>query len=297
MDPKKPDEQSPETEFEAVFRQWEDRRGVAPPPGLVTDDVPLTDEELALDHEVAKTPEAILARARRAARSRLIFAILLSTVAALTLWFNRGDFAYFLLDAGDVVELGDLRERWRAGERPDGDGFGTLQSNTWVRFENAIMTEEREGGSGSFFFYEPILSAVVVTRRALPDKHMRTIALHASFAELIGGRWIHPHDLSAAFSGEGRLLEASEAPRRYRSILKRYRAWLHLDRRLGDRPLWLILDGVKPPDQAVWVGIYVVALLVILLSLFFYWRARQRLVLLEESLQLTAESDQRAEQS
>ncbi|MFT7624131.1 MAG: hypothetical protein ACI9WU_003318 [Myxococcota bacterium] len=285
MDPKKPEEpgQPSETDLEAVFQRWEQERD-ALPSGTIMDELPLTDDELALDHEVAKRPEALLEIARSAARSRLILASALTVVSLVTLYANREDFGYFMTTADEITDLGDIRARWEAGERPGDDAFPALTHNTWMRYENGIMIEEREGATGTFYFFDPILKAVVVTRRDLPEKNPRTASIHVSFAELISNRWILPRDVSAAFSGQGRLLRAKDAPRRYSNIVKAYREYLVLDTRMGDETLWLFLDGAEPKSQGTYAAIYGIALAVILLSIFFYWRARRRVTLLEESI-------------
>ncbi len=294
MDTKKPDDPKPDpkaadTDLEAVFARWEQARD-ALPPGAVVDDLPLSDEELALDHEVAKRPEAMLEKARTAAQMRLGLAVILSIVCVSTLWLNREDFAFYLIDESEIVDMGDLRARWKAGERPGDGTFPALTHNTWMRFESGIMVEEREGASGTFYFFDPILKAIVVTARALPEKSPRSPVLHASFAELVNERWILVSDLTAAFSGQGRLVRASEAPRRYRNIITAYRGYLQLDARMDPADLWLFLDGAEPTGQLTYVAIYVVAFVVMLLGFLFYWSARRRLRVLEETVALSESS-------
>ena len=277
-------------ELEAVFENWQaERVRLSDADGFAELDLPLHPDELALDHEISQRPEALIAKARTAARYRLLLLVVLSLVGGLTLWVNQEDFAYFLHTENDRIELGDLRSEWKSGESQANPAFSTLEHNTWIRFENGIMTEERESRTGTFYFFEPMTKTVVVTSRSLPEKNSRARALESSFSKLVNERWIFPTDLSVGFSGEGRLLLASKAPRRYQSVIQAYVDYLRLDEdRLGDAPLWIFLDGALPEGQTVYVGIYGAALFIILLSLYFYYRARQRLRVLEESVQSTS---------
>lgn len=281
--PAEGDPLSPE-DLEAVFMEWESKRDTLPPAELSLDNVPLTAEELALDHEVARTPEAMIARARVAARYRLLFLVMLTAVGLGTLWLNREDASYYMLSESDQVDFGDARERWRTGERPGDDDWPAMEHNSWVRFENGILTEERESQAGTFYFFEPMMKMIVVTKRALPEKSARVAVMDSEFTGLVMDRWIFPADLSAGFSGQGRLIRASEAPKRYRAVIDTYVDFLRLADRVPEGELWLFLDDANPTGQIVYVLIYGVALFIILLSLVFYLRARQKLLLLEDSL-------------
>ncbi len=292
MDPENPDPTAKEPDLEDAFRKWEAQRDDLPPPGVSLDELPLTADELLLDHEVARRPEAIIARARSAAMKRLAFAVVLTVVGLITLFLNREDFGYFMLSEDDIVDYGDLRERWIDGERPGDGTYPELVHNSWVRFENGIMTEERESSTGTFFFFEPMLKAVIVTTRPLPEKSPRIAQMHAGFSDLVNTRWILVRDLTAGFSGQGRLVRADQAPRRYQGLIDAYKGYLRLGTRLpADQTLWLILDGAEPRGQAVYVGIYVVALLVMMLSIVFWLRARRRLKDLEDLLAAGAALD------
>ena len=272
------------SELEAVFRQWEKER-----PGLDDDPAPyepaLSDDELLLEHELARRPEAIVDRARRATRIRLLLMVVLVAACAVTLFANREDFGFYLLNETDLVDYGDLRKQWIDGGRPGKAGFAEFSHNRWVRLRGAIMTEERESTSGTFFFYEPMTHMVVVTSRSLPEKNPRNNSIHGAFAPLINQRWMFPTDLSAEFSGQGRLLTEDSAPRRYRPILQAYRDLLLLDKRLPEgAQLWLFLDDVSPSSQRLYLYIYLIAFFVVVLSGVIYWRARRRLRQLEELL-------------
>ena len=111
--PNRPGDGELPKDIEEVFRQWDARRS-APlddTPDLLAD-YPLTEEELALDHEIAQTPEQMLNRARRAARYRLVFTLILTVAAAASLFVNRADLTYFAQNESDLVDAGDLRARW-----------------------------------------------------------------------------------------------------------------------------------------------------------------------------------------
>jgi len=106
--------------------------------------------------------------------------------------------------------------------------------------------------------------------------------MHESFAELQQGRWIFPGDLSASFSGQGRLYAASAAPRRWSNVVERFRSDLQLDGRL-DRELLVFVDEATPRDSDLWRQIIImgIALLVMALSFFFWLRGRRRVRALE----------------
>lgn len=277
------DEKLSEADLEAVFKKWEDQREGVAPSGLSFGDLPLTEEEVALDHELAQRPEAMVAKARTQVRLRLALMLALTVACAATLWFNRQDMAYWLTDSAPS-DYGDLRQRWMAGERPGDGKWPELTSNSYVKFENLIMTEERESAGGSYYFFEPMTRMVVVTSRALPEKNPRANTVHSSFAELVNQRWLLVHDMTAGFSGQGRLIKESEAPRKYRKTARAYRDYLQLDSRLDGKDLWIFLDGVEPASQSIYLWIYAVAILVLLLSGYFYWKAHRKLQLLEDAL-------------
>ncbi|MFT5430650.1 MAG: hypothetical protein ACI9OJ_001326 [Myxococcota bacterium] len=288
-DPTKPGPNEPEDlglpeDIEATFRRWDSKR---PQAGAESDslnafgDYPLTDEELALDHEIAQTPEQVLARARRAALYRLVLTSVLGIVGLIALFYNWPELDYLMQDESDQVDMGDLRKRWKKGERT----FDERQSNTWARFNSGIMTEERGTPSNTSYYYDPMVQMIVVTPRALPEKGGGMQSMHSSFTELHSGRWIFPSDVSVGFSGQGRLMLADDAPRRYRNVIKLYRETLRLDSRLSaEQPLWLFLDEVAPSDQRIYLVIFGVVLLVLVVSTLFYWRARRRVVELTDAI-------------
>lgn len=260
-------------DLDKVFKDWDSRREdfVGVPGG----DAELTPEELMLDHERAKTPEAIAGRSRVSVRNRLILLIVLAVVGTLTLIANRSEFSFFFTSSDELISFGDLRSRWINKERPGDGKFPSLNHNSWVEIENAIPTEERESENGTYFFFEPILKTIVVTTRSLPEKNPRNMSMHGGLVDLVNARWIFPADLSVSFSGRGRLIRASEAPKRYQGVIRLYQNELRLVERMELENLWLLLDGVEPNDQGVYVIMYGITLFVLCLSLWFYLRARR----------------------
>jgi len=260
-------------ELDKVFEDWDSKKDdfVSVPGG----DVELTPEELMLDHERAKTPEAIAARSRVSVRNRLILLVILASVGTLTLVANRSEFAFFFTSSDELIKFGDLRDRWIDKERPGDGKFPTLAQNSWIEVENAIPTEERESETGTYFFFEPILKTIVVTTRSLPEKNPRNMSMHGGLVDLVNARWIFPADLSVSFSGRGRLIKASNAPRRYQGVIRLYQKELRLVERMKMDDLWLLLDGVEPGDQGVYIVIYGMTLFILCLSLWFYLRARK----------------------
>ncbi|MEC8023795.1 MAG: hypothetical protein VX223_07645 [Myxococcota bacterium] len=265
---------------EAAFARWEQARPEQYPDG--TTDFALTEEELLLDHEVAQSPEALLATAVRQSRFRLILTVVLFLTLALSTWLNLDDLTY-LLSSDPVVNLGDVQKRWKDGERPK-DGFSDRTHNVQARIDKALVTEERISASDVTYFFDPILRMIASTPRALPEKMTSQPAIHAAFMDLHGERWILPSDMTISFSGEGRLLRADRAPRRYRAIVKIYREELLLDSRLADETLWLFIDGETPDNLRAYGVVFGLALAVVILSIIFWIRSRQRVRILAEAL-------------
>ena len=94
--PKEPTPPADEDNLEAAFERWEQARPTRYEDG--TTDLPLTEEELLLDHELARSPEALLAAAERQTRLRLIFTLILSATLLLAVWLNRDDLTTVIPD-------------------------------------------------------------------------------------------------------------------------------------------------------------------------------------------------------
>jgi len=280
--PNEPDEhQNDEDGFLEAFNRWEQNR-----PDRLTDgslDLPLTEDELLLEHELAQSPEALLSAAARQAKFRLILTAILVMALGLAAWLNRDDISY-MIGNDSLVDLGDLRERWKAGERPV-DGFTDRSHNSLTQLDKAIVTEERISRSDVTYFFDPILRMIVSTPRTLPEKLTTQPAIHAAFVELHGGRWILPSDMTIAFAGKGRLVLADKAPRRYQAIVKVYRDALLLDSRLEGEQLWLFIDGETPESLRAYGVVFGLALIVVLLSIAFWVRSNRRVRVLSDSLQ------------
>lgn len=282
---------APEPDLEEAFARWDRKRDVEDH-GL----------DPFVDLRLGEKPAEALAKARRGAQIRLLMTAVLVLFGLVTLAYNLDDFRFFFYDEEDIQDWGDLRARWRDGERPDDGKWPAMEHNTWVRFQNAIMTSERQTetkGKNVFFFFDPMTKTVIITRRALPDKSMRAMKygeMHQSFTELQQGRWLRPVDLSAGFSGQGRLYRASSAPKYWRRVVDLYRQDMETRTALGLKEgppsdFWVLVDGATPRDADLWrhVIIMLCAIGVMLLSLLFWLRARRRVRRLEESLGLNAD--------
>ena len=261
-------------DLDKVFEDWDAKRDDFI--GIPGEEAELTPEELMLDHEKAKTPEAIAARSRTSVRNRLILLIILAVVGLMTLVANRSEFSYFFISSDELVKFGDLRKRWIKKERPGDGKFPKVIHNSWVEIENAIPTEERESETGTYFFFEPMLKAIVVTTRSLPENNPRNMSMHGGLVDLGNARWIFPADLSVSFSGRGRLIRAADAPQRYQGVIRLYQKELRLVERMDLSDLWILLDGIEPRSQIIYVVIYGMTFFVLCLRLWFYLRSRRK---------------------
>ena len=267
------------SDLEAAFERWDEtRREIA----WGDPDAPLTQDELANECELARDPEVVLRRAHQALRKRLLMMVLLLGGGLAVVAGFWSDLRYLLQREGDLVDLGDVRERFMAGERYEKGSFD-LRPDTWVAMQNLIPTEERETKEGMVYFFDAITKTLVITHRKLPEKNLRSrVALHgvmvdSRLRELLVKRWMFPADVSVSFSAQGRLVHARDAPRgRIRTNVDVYRKELKLDERLeGD--FWVLFDGQRPGDMWVYGLICAVALLLAGLSVIFWLRARSRL--------------------
>ena len=269
-----------EPDLEATFRKWDESHHGP--------DDELSLGEVLAEEALTQSPNRALQDARRGALIHLVLLCLLVPIIVLTLVWNRDDFAFFLKGDTDVSDMGDLRKRWMGGERPDKGGFTELQHNAFLRFENGLMTFEHQSEIKArpiYYFFEPMTKTLVITRRALPSddpRAFRHTSMHISFVELQQGRWIFPGDLSAGFSGQGRLYAASRAPRRWSEVVEKFRTELQLGERIeGD--FWVFIDEVRPGDGELWRNVVIMGLaaLMALLLLAFWLKARRRVRTLE----------------
>lgn len=226
---------------------------------------------------------AELAAARQHALQRFVVTSVLATILTLavaaTVAVNRDELAYAAEDSVPV-DLGDLDAALRSG----GSLTRSFEHNRFVRLRNALLIEEREGAPGTFYFFDPLTNLVGVTTRPLPEKGASNVPIHAAYVPYLTERWVLPDDLTAAFSGEGRLLVADEAPRTYREVADYYRKTLDLDGRRPDQPVWVFIDGVTPTQVRKTLWVYAAALLAVVMSAWLTLRARLRVRQLEREV-------------
>ncbi len=198
----------------------------------------------------------------------LVVALAVGTVALVATW---DDVAYFRETEADIVDLGDIRTQV-LGADPDAahTRLATRRHNAWLRFDNGVPTHVTRAADGASYYYDPILSMLVVTHRSLPERAPRPLPERGLGAFLLVTGQIEPGDLSSSFSAEGRLLRASRAPRFYSEVVALYRRQLQLDVRGDAGELWLFIDG-QTPDR-VRTSVLIAALAVALMGVAFgFW--------------------------
>lgn len=204
-------------------------------------------------------------RAGRRALMRGVLFVLVLAVAAASVVLTLTEFRYFLTYGEAPVDLGDVRARRIAGEEslnpPD---------NAYVSIANQLMTYEAESDHYQYFL-DPLYFVITRTERDLPEKRQyRSVEVPAELIWLLQERHAFPEDLTVGFDGTGRLLRADRAPRWARAIYDAYRDILR------DRPadqVYLFLDGETPADYVSYAVAYGVAVLLVLLTGFFFLRA------------------------
>lgn len=262
-------------ELERLFAEWDSKKPEEDPEGGAGDD--------DLDPEIA---EALAATGPRRGvnmlRLRLTLTALLTFLAGYLMWFTYADFAYFISGQDAPTDIGNLKKRWAGGERQL-----DVATNTWVKVDGMFTTLESVSGdeeqlakdqAEAHFFLCPLYNIVVRTEQPFIDKNAirvrqsMSLSIDPVFAPLLINKRAFPEDLAQTFSGQGRLVRASEAPKWARSGAKFYVV------RLGVDPddLWMLLDGDTPEDHVLVAVLWGVAPLVPLTSLFLLWRAWRR---------------------
>ncbi|GMV42048.1 MAG: hypothetical protein AMXMBFR64_37640 [Myxococcales bacterium] len=217
-----------------------------------------------------------LARARRGRSMRTAALVVILLVSALSLWSTRRDAAYFFADS-KPVELGNVRDLYAQGK-----GLADVaQGGSYVHVEGLAITQVAETDK-YLYFLDPISDTIVRTRRELPEKsRLMTIPIDDRLVPLLQDRRLFPHDLTASFEAKGRLVRLVEAPGWARNIVQFYGGSLHtpLDR------AFLLVDGEEPGDNAIYVGLYAVALLLVGSASVFLVRAIRRERELREAIE------------
>ena len=246
-------------DLEALFSAWDQRDGAPegpPEPGA---------------------DEAQARLLRYGVRLRLVVSIILISVTAYVMWSTRQRFAYWL-SSDTPVALGDLRERWLAGERTL-----TATSNTYVALDGLTITRPfivRPAGDDAValaadadhLFFDPLFGVVVRTRRELPAPNwhkMGMMEIDGGFMDAIQRKLVFPSDLTVSFGGVGRLVRGDDVPEHMRRAVNTYAR----DAKREAEQLWVFLDEDAPSEHSLAGIVWALAAIVPLVSLFFLMRA------------------------
>lgn len=228
------------------------------------------DEALfAPDQEIAPEVEFAQARSRMQLRGVVFVVVLLAATWAIFGWpvgvSTVSDFAYFLQGGGEPVDLGDLRARRAAGEkRLD------VPNNSYVRMSNLVMTYEAESDSYQYF-YCPLFDVITRTPGPLPVKDVyRSVEIPGDLVWLVEKRLAFAEDLTAGFSGEGRLVRADQADR-YRYLYDAYARTVTAP--APPEETWIFLAGDRPSTYWPYAAGYAIALLLVGMTGWFFLRA------------------------
>ncbi len=250
-------------QLEALFAAW-DERGRAE--GAV-DDEPVVDDELR---------RARLAWGFDPLRLWLTLTLL---GAALCVWLmasTRYEVAYWLQGDTAPIELGDLGERYKAGERTL-----PVESNRYVHASGLFITHESEGlvgrggdsdGETRRFFLCPLFDIVVRTSKPFPDKPFHraaSIEVDPAWVELLEQKRAFPYDLTVTAEVTGRLVRGSEVSRWHAKPVVHFAQVTRRD----PRELWLLIDGDRPESYAHFAVVWGAAVLVLLSSFGLLGRA------------------------
>lgn len=227
------------------------------------------DPILPPEHEVAPEVEYAKARTRMQLRG-VVFAVVILAASSVVFGVPFGvstipDFEYFVAGSDQPVDLGDLRARRTAGEkRLD------VASNTYVRLANLVMTYEAESDTYEYF-YCPLYNIIARSSQPLPAKDQyRSVEIPADLLWLVEERLAFAEDLTAGFSGEGRLIRADSAPR-YDFLYEAYARTVTAP--APPEETWIFLEGDRPSAYWPYAVGYALALLLVLLSGWFFLRA------------------------
>lgn len=238
--------------------------GPAGAPGGAFDDAILEPWE-----DVGPEVEFERARVRMQFRGLVFFAVTLVAVWSIFGWpigaSTLADFRYFLSGGDDPVDLGDVRAL-----RSSGRSSLDVASNSYVRLENLVMTYEAESDTYQYFFC-PLFNVVVRTPRTLPEKEIyRSVEIPSDLLYLVENRLAFAEDLTTGFSGEGRLLRADDAPR-LRFLYEAYARTV--TNPIPPEETWIFLDGDTPSTYWPYAAGYALAIVLVVMTGFFFWRA------------------------
>ncbi|PIE18986.1 MAG: hypothetical protein CSA66_03325 [Proteobacteria bacterium] len=251
-----PTDGSRKAELEALFQAWDQREGGPTEPGA---------------------REARMRLLTVGVHMRLVVSAVLIAVTAYVMYSSRRPLLYWL-DGGESAALGDLRERWAAGERDLGG-----ESNTYVSLSGMVITrvliargtdddgEPLPESESDSLFFDPTFNVIVKTERKLPDPPLRIgqVEIDRRLVGLVNKRLVFPSDLTVSFDAEGRLVRGDDVPRHMMRSVNYYAERM----KLPPEDLWVLIDGDTPGDHSLVVIVWGLAAIVPLVALFFLLRA------------------------
>ena len=215
-------------------------------------------------------------------RWRGLFALLVIFVSAYVMYETRNEFNYWLQDGSKPVNLGDLKEQWKDGQRDI-----AFENNSYVSMSGMLVTRAMEPvkkadeevdseRKANRYFLCPLFNLLVRTEQPFPEAPGHagaTIAIEPEFLELIQDRLVFPENLETTFSGEGRLVRIADVPRSARTAVDTFK------KTLPNRDIdsfYMFLDGDMPSDYSHYAILWGAAIVVPLLPLFLFVRAWSR---------------------
>ena len=254
-------------ELEALFEAWSKRR---------EDELP----GVALDTDNSSHGR------RDPVVWRSIFLLLILVMSTGLIYFTYSDFMYWLQAPEEPTDLGDLGERFRAGEK-----HLDVTSNSYVSVRGLFMTyelqaegsdkaedvkpETSQDGSRKYFIC-PMFDVAVQTTRPLPEKAWnRNVEIDGDFIDLINHRRAFPQDLTVTFEGRGRIFRLNEAPSWAQRMVRRWYVedlGVPLD---GERAL-VFLDGEVPGKYSKYAYFWAFGVLAPVVPFFLLIRALRR---------------------
>lgn len=207
--------------------------------------------------------------------------LFLTVMSGYFMWQTRYEVGYWLSSGDTPVEVGDLRDRYRAGQTEldttsnryaHVHGLLTTFEHVPTEDESQPRQAPRPGGE-PWFFVCPLYDIVVRTTQPPLDKPFSIhIEVDAAFLPLIEARRAYPADLVVAMEATGRLVRAEELPWWHQRNVRRVAVAAHRD----PRAVWVLLDGDRPEAYRAFGLLWLGAPLAPLLSLLLLWRSWRR---------------------
>ena len=219
----------------------------------------------------------------RESRTTLIIRSALSLLAlgfgAFLMVSRFSDVSYLLFAPDAPVALGDVRS-----DSFSADTLKQLKTNDFVSFENDIIQfDEVRSSDGTYsFYYSPLTRFVVRTAQKLPAKDKEAIPeLGQRELNWIMQRMVFPEDLTVSLSGQGRLIAAADAPDWARSVMD------FMSKSSGDPvdSMFLMLEGDKPDSYKVYGFLFLVAVVLVLLTILFWGNSVRKFLLVKHDFE------------